>query len=73
MASFLVSWYQKGRTILDFNKARDDGWQWHQLDHTPDRLPHQLLMIQFLCAPSWCPTNGMMYTMPRVQQHFSIN
>ena len=28
-----VSWHQKGRTILDFNEARDDGWQWHQLDH----------------------------------------
>jgi len=25
--------HQKGRTILDFNEARDDGWQWHQLDH----------------------------------------
>jgi len=25
--------YQKGRAILDFNEARDDGWQWHQLDH----------------------------------------
>jgi len=21
------------QTILDFNRARDDGWQWHQLDH----------------------------------------
>jgi len=28
-----VSWYQKGRAILDFNEARDDGWQWHQLHH----------------------------------------
>jgi len=25
--------YQKGKTILDFHKARDGGWQWHQLDH----------------------------------------
>jgi len=23
----------KGRIILDFNDARDDGVQWHQLDH----------------------------------------
>ena len=29
-----ISRYQKGRTILDFNEARDDGRQWHQLDHT---------------------------------------
>ena len=28
-----VSQHQKGRNILDFNEARDDGWQWHQLDH----------------------------------------
>jgi len=28
-----VSQYQKGRTILDFNETKDDGWQWHQLDH----------------------------------------
>ena len=31
-----VSQYQKGKTSLDLNKARDDGvlgWQWHQLDH----------------------------------------
>jgi len=31
-----VSWYQKGKTSLDSNEARDDGvfvWQRHQLDH----------------------------------------
>ena len=31
-----VSRYQRGRTSLDLNEARDDGvsgWQWHQLDH----------------------------------------
>ena len=31
-----VSHYQKGKTNLDLNKARDDGdlaMQWHQLDH----------------------------------------
>ena len=31
-----VRWYQKGKTSLDLNEARDDGvlgWQWHQLDH----------------------------------------
>jgi len=25
-----VSRYQKGRTNLDFTKARDSEWQWHQ-------------------------------------------
>jgi len=28
-----VSRYQKGKTNLDFNEARDSEWQWHQLDH----------------------------------------
>jgi len=31
-----VSQYQKGKTSLDLNEARDDGvfgMQWHQLDH----------------------------------------
>jgi len=26
-----VSWYQKGKTNLDFTGARDSEWQWHQL------------------------------------------
>jgi len=26
-----VSWYQKGKTNLDFTAARDSEWQWHQL------------------------------------------
>jgi len=28
-----VSLYQKGKTNLDFTKARDSEWQWHQLGH----------------------------------------
>jgi len=28
-----VSWYQKGKTNLDFTGARDSKWQWHQLGH----------------------------------------
>ena len=31
-----ASRYQRGKTSLDLNKAKDDGvlgWQWHQLDH----------------------------------------
>ena len=26
-----VSWYQNGKTNLDFTEARDTEWQWHQL------------------------------------------
>jgi len=28
-----MSWYQKGKTNLDFTETRDSGWQWHQLGH----------------------------------------
>jgi len=28
-----VSWYQKGKTNLDFAGATDSEWQWHQLGH----------------------------------------
>jgi len=28
-----VSWYQKGKTNLDFAGARDSEWQWHPLGH----------------------------------------
>jgi len=28
-----VSWYQKGKTNLDFTEARDSEWQWHLLGH----------------------------------------
>jgi len=28
-----VSWYQKGKTNLDFTESRDSEWQWHQLGH----------------------------------------
>ena len=28
-----VSWYQKGKTNLDFTEATDSEWHWHQLGH----------------------------------------
>jgi len=28
-----VSWYQKGKTKLDFTEARDSEWQWNPLGH----------------------------------------
>jgi len=28
-----VSWYQKGKTNLDFTEATDSEWQWHQLGY----------------------------------------
>jgi len=28
-----VSWYQRGKTNLDFTETTDSEWQWHQLGH----------------------------------------
>jgi len=47
-----VSWYQKGKTNLDFTEARDTEWQWHQLGYAslhlaPDRQPRQHPTTQF--------------------------
>jgi len=28
-----MSWYQKGKTNLDFTEVRESEWQWHQLGH----------------------------------------
>jgi len=35
-----VSWYQKGKTNMDFTEARDSEWQWHQLEAQRPRLSH---------------------------------
>ena len=56
-----VSRYQKGRTILDFNEARDDGWQWHQLDHMQVISTLRWNRIRFLQQPGTCSTSFLQY------------
>jgi len=63
-----VSWYQKGKTNLDFTEARDSEWQWHQLgrmqvcislqteNHTS--TPPLKFFLQAGC-PSCRPTNSI--------------
>jgi len=62
-----VSWYQKGKTNLDFTEARDSEWQWHQLCHMQvctslqtdnHASPPQLSFLQAGC-PSCHPTNSI--------------
>jgi len=36
-----VSWYQKGKTNLDFTEARDREWQWNLLGHMQVCTSHQ--------------------------------
>ena len=62
-----VSWYQKGKTDLDFIEARDSEWQWHQLGHMQVCILLQtdnhastppLCFLQARC-PSCRPTNSV--------------
>jgi len=62
-----VSQYQKGKTNLNFNEARDNEWQWHQLGHMQVCTSFQtdnhtstppLRFLQAGC-PSCCPTNSI--------------
>jgi len=56
-----VSWYQKGKTNLDFTEARDSEWQWQvctllQTDNHASIPP--LSFLQAGC-PSCCSTNSV--------------
>ena len=62
-----VSWYQKGKTNLDFTEARDSEWQWHQLGRMHVCISLQtdnhastppLSFLQAGC-PSCRPTNSV--------------
>jgi len=62
-----VSQYQKGKTNLDFNEARDSEWQWHQLGHmqvctslqTDNHASNKPLSFLQARCPSCCPTNSI--------------
>ena len=62
-----VSRYQKGKTNLDFNEARDSEWQWHQLGHmqvctslqTDDHTSTPPLSFLQAGCPSCHPTNSV--------------
>jgi len=59
-----VSWYQKGKTNLDFT---DSEWQWHQLGHmqvcnvlqTDNHAGTPPLNFLQAGCPSYRPTNGI--------------
>jgi len=62
-----VSWYQKGKTNLDFTEARDSEWQWNPLGHMQVCTSFQtdnhastppLSFLQAGC-PSCRPTNSV--------------
>ena len=62
-----VSWYQKGKTNLDFTGARDSEWQWHQLGYMQVCTSLQtdnhastppICLLQAGC-PSCRPTNSV--------------
>ena len=62
-----VTWYQKGKTNLDFTEARDREWQWHQLGHmqvctslqTDNHTSTPSLSFLQAGCPSCRPTNSV--------------
>ena len=62
-----MSWYQKGKTNLDFTEARDSEWQWHQLGHmqvstllqTDNHTSTPPLSFLQAGCPSYRPTNSV--------------
>ena len=67
-----VSWYQKGKTNLDFTEARDSEWQWHQLD--------QMQVCTSLQTTMPAPHHSVFYrpdalpaTQPTVSKHWRQN
>ena len=62
-----VSWYQKGKTNLDFTESRDSEWQWHQLGHmqvctslqTDNYTSTPPLKFSQAGCPSCHPTNSI--------------
>jgi len=71
-----VSWYQKGKTNLDFTEARDSEWQWHLLGRMQVCISLQtdshastppLSFLQAGC-PSCRPTNDVKALMARTLQ-----
>ena len=62
-----VSRYQKGKTNLDLNEARDSEWQWHQLRHmqvctslqTDNHTSTPPLSFLQAGCPSCRPTNSI--------------
>jgi len=65
-----VSWYQKGKTSLNFTEARDSEWQWHQLGHM--QVCTSLQTDNHASNPQLSFFTTQMPFLPTNQQHQSI-
>jgi len=62
-----VSWYQKGKTNLDFTEARDSEWQWHQLGRM--QICTSLQTNNHASMPPLVFTGQMPFLLPNQQRH----
>ena len=70
-----VGRYQKGKTSLDLNEARDDGvlgWQWHQLDHM-QIICTSLQTDNHVNTSSLFFTVQMLFLMPNQQCNYIVH
>ena len=63
-----MSWYQKGKTNLDFTEARDSEWQWHHLGYM--QVCTSLQTDNYASNPPFSFTGRMPFLSPN-QQHQS--
>jgi len=63
--------YQKGKTNLDFNEARDSEWHWHQLGHM--QVCTSLLTGNHASTPplSFYRPDALPATQPTASKHFN--
>ena len=64
-----VSWYQKGKTNLDFTEARDSEWQWHQLSHMQVRTTLQTDNHTSTTTLSFYRLDALPAAQPTVSKH----
>ena len=60
------SWYQKGKTNLDFTETRDSEWQWHQLGYNKSATSSRQITMP---APNHSVFTGRVpYLLPNQQR-----
>jgi len=65
-----VCWYQKGKTSLDLNKARDygvSGMQWHQRENMRTICKQYATHFREITTPTPCHSGRMLFLTPNQQ------
>jgi len=70
-----ISWYQKGKTSLDLNEARDDGvlgWQWHSCTIRKQTAPCSWQITTPTHHPIFYRPDALPDAQPTVSNHWTV-